>query len=91
MFKKIFTALAALTVALSLFAQSYTGGVKGTLKNRAAKSPIENARLTLYSGAQLISETVSDKDGNFVISNLDDGIYSLVINEIGRASCRERV
>lgn len=80
MFKKIFTALAALTVALSLFAQSYTGGVKGTLKNRAAKSPIENARLTLYSGAQLISETVSDKDGNFVISNLDDGIYSLVIN-----------
>jgi len=79
MFKKLLSAALALVCSLALFAQTYTGGVKGTVISRATKAPVENAKLTLYSGAQEIAIANSDSKGNFSIPNLNNGMYTLVI------------
>jgi hypothetical protein len=79
MFKKLLSAALALVCSLALFAQTYTGGVKGIVVSRATKAPVENAKLTLYSGAQEIATTNSDSKGNFSIPNLNNGMYTLVI------------
>ncbi|MBR1705195.1 MAG: TonB-dependent receptor [Bacteroidales bacterium] len=57
----------------------YTGGVKGTVVNRNGRQPVENARLNLYQGASSIASATSAPDGTFLIPNLADGMYTLVI------------
>lgn len=79
MLKRLITALAAVLISASLFAQSYSGGVKGTVVNRATKSPVEMAKLTLYQGTQEIVSGKSDENGQFLFENLDNGVYLLVI------------
>ena len=72
--------LALLFAAVSAFAQGEnTGGVKGTVVSREGKAPIENARLVLMKGAAEVSAVTSDAEGNFLIPNLEDGNYTLVI------------
>ena len=80
MFKKLISACAVLLCTLTLMAQTFTGGLKGTVVSRATKSPVENAKLTLYSGAQELATVNSDAKGNFSIPNLDNGMYTLVID-----------
>lgn len=79
MIKKITLALAALLFSVTLFAQGFTGGVKGTVVNRLDKKPVTNATVELYSENEQIAKTVSDANGNFLISNLADGMYDMVI------------
>ena len=78
MVKKIILAVSLLLVCVSLAAQ-VTGGVKGTVVSRVDRTPVPGAALTLYSGAELVAETVSGKDGSFLFEELPDGIYNLVI------------
>ena len=77
--KKILFALAALAACLSLSAQDFTGGVKGTVVNRNGRQPIEKARLVLYQGATELTTVETAEDGTFEIPNLDNGMYTLVI------------
>ena len=79
MTKRFILAAAALMVAVGLFAQAPTGGVKGTVVNRNGRTPVENARLTLMQGAVEISQATSAADGTFQIGGLPDGMYTLVI------------
>jgi len=58
---------------------TYTGGVKGTVINRNDRQPVENAKLSLFSGASLVGEGITSQDGTFSIGNLPDGMYTLVI------------
>lgn len=67
----------AMSVALS--AQTYTGGVKGTVVDRSSKAAVEGATLKLYSGAQEVATFKTGADGAFLISDLKDGMYDLVI------------
>ena len=69
----------ALLAAASAFAQDKTGGVKGTVINREGRIPVENAHLTLMKGAAEIATVSSDEAGNFLIPDLEDGDYTLVI------------
>ena len=78
--KRILLAIAALLASVAVFGQAYTGGVKGTVVNRNGRVAVENARLTLYQGATELAATVSDADGNFLIPDLADGMYTLVID-----------
>ena len=80
MSKRYSIALAALLAAVTLSAQDYTGGVKGTVINRNGKEPIEKAKLTLMQGANQIAVVESAEDGTFMIPNLGDGMYTLVID-----------
>ena len=72
--------LAALVASVALFAQSYSGGVRGTVVNRNGRQPVENARLILLQGASEIATAVSAEDGTFLIENLADGMYTLVVD-----------
>ena len=77
--KKILFALAALAACLTLSAQDFTGGVKGTVVNRNGRQPIEKAKLVLYQGATELMTVETAEDGTFEILNLDNGMYTLVI------------
>ena len=78
MLKKISLVIAILFTTLSLQAQSNTGGVKGTVINRADRTPVYNVSLTLTKGGEAVAKGTTDSDGNFLISNIADGVYSLV-------------
>ena len=80
MSKRYSIALAALLAAVTLSAQDFTGGVKGTVINRNGREPIEKARLVLMQGANQIAVAESSEDGTFQIQGLEDGMYTLVIN-----------
>ncbi len=79
MSKKLTLAIAALLCSLDLMAQEYTGGVKGTVINRADREPVAGATLNLYQGAVLVASATADQDGNFLVEGLKDGMYDLVI------------
>ena len=79
MTKKLTLALAALLCTLGLAAQQYTGGVKGTVISRSDRTPVAGAALELYQGTELIAAVTADDAGRFLIEDLDNGIYDLVI------------
>ena len=78
--KRIILTITAAFCSLALFAQTPTGGVKGTVVNRNGRVPVENARLILRSGAADIATVTSAQDGTFVIPGLAAGNYTLVID-----------
>lgn len=79
MSRRIFLAASALFLVLTLSAQNYTGGVKGTVVSRLSKATIDGADLILYSGGQEVARVKAGQDGTFRIGNLRDGMYDLVI------------
>ena len=79
MLKRFFLTFAALLAGALLWAQTPTGGVKGTVVNRADRLPVENAKLVLYQGASEVATVMTAEDGSFLIPELADGMYSLVI------------
>ena len=79
MIKKLTLATVALLLALGLSAQTFTGGVRGTVVSRADRSPVPGAVLVLYQGTAEVATVTSGDDGRFLIEDLDNGIYDLVI------------
>ena len=79
MIKKITLASAALLLALGLAAQTYTGGVRGTVVSRSDRQPVSDAVLVLYQGTAEVAKVQSGPDGRFLIEDLDNGVYDLVI------------
>lgn len=78
--KKLVLTLSAVLLSVLLSAQAPTGGVKGTVVNREDRQGIENANLTLLQGAVEIAKVTTDTAGNFLIPDLADGMYTLVID-----------
>ena len=81
--KRLTLILVAVSVSAGLFAQAPTGGVKGKVVNRADRNPVVGAVLTLKSGASEIGTIKSDSQGDFLICELADGMYDLVIEAQG--------
>ena len=79
MSKRIFLAASAMLLALTLSAQTYTGGVKGTVVSRLSKTAVDGAQLILYSEGQEVARAKAGTDGVFQIGNLEDGMYDLII------------
>ena len=79
MFKKFTLILCTLFLGTLLWAQAPTGGVKGTIVSRTDRQPIEKARLVLYQGANEVATVLSGEDGTFLIPELQNGMYSLVV------------
>ena len=79
MFKRITIALVTLLCAMGLSAQTYTGGVRGTVVSRADRTPIPDAVLELYQGTTLVATAAVDENGRFLIEDLLNGVYDLVI------------
>ena len=81
--KKLVAALAAGLLGIALYAQVPTGGVKGTVINRVSRDPIDGASLMLKAGSREIGTVQSDSQGNFLIQELPDGMYDLLIEAPG--------
>ena len=84
MTKKLLLFIAAVLCSLSLSAQSSDwGGVKGTVVNRAGKTPIADAAITVSQKGETVAAAVSDADGKFLIEELPNGIYDMLITAPG--------
>ena len=64
---------------MTLLAFAQTGGIKATVVNRAGRTPVKDARITLLKGAELVAELNSSQDGTFFFHNLEDGNYTLKV------------
>ena len=75
--RKLLTVLSVL-IATSSFAQ--TGVIKGSIIDKTTKEPIPFANLLLENTT--IGAT-SDIDGNYIISNITPGVYTLLSSVVG--------
>ena len=84
--KRLIGLLLLLSVSLSLIAAQVTGKVidKGTLK------AIDFANVSVQQGDQLITGTITDTDGAFVL-DLKDGTYTLVVSFMGYSEQRKDI
>ncbi len=80
--RKTLLLIVAALCSISLFAQG-TGGVKGTVVNRAGRQPIANAEISLSMDGELVASTTSDTEGFFIIEPLENGIYTMIITAPG--------
>lgn len=84
MIKKVLLFIAALLCSFALIAQNNDwGGVKGTIVNRAGRTPVAGAEITLSQNGESIVSAASDSEGKFLIENLPDGIYDMTIKAPG--------
>ncbi len=63
--------------------KKHEGGVTGAVVNRAGRTAIPNASLTLYKGTEIVMSGASSADGTFRFDNLDNGIYRLAVSAPG--------
>ena len=77
---------AAFVFPAALHAQPATGVIEGRVFNAATSSALANARVTLEGTNR---EVITDEAGSYRLPGVPAGEARL--NEIGRASCRERV
>ena len=83
MIKKVLLTIAAVLCSLSLFAQSDFGGVKGKVVNRAGRTPIAGAELVLSQAGETVASATADSEGNFLVEDLQNGIYDLKVSAPG--------
>lgn len=57
--------------------------LKGTVVNRAGRTPVSNAELLVYSGQDLVASRYSSADGTFIVDGLVSGNYTLKVNAPG--------
>ena len=91
MSRRILLAALAFLTGLTLSAQGPTGGVKGTIVDRNGQQPVENARLSLLQGASEVASVTTAEDGKFLIENLEDGLYTLVVEAPGFLGNRAQI
>lgn len=84
MTKKLLLICASLLCSLSLLAQSSDlGGVKATVVNRAGRVPIPEAQVELYQNNELLLSIKSDSEGRFLIEDITNGAYKLLVKANG--------
>lgn len=57
--------------------------VNGSIKVKNSNQKIENANILLLSSNKAVEYTLSNYNGEFDISNIADGDYTLVVNKVG--------
>jgi len=80
-----------LLVSVAMFAQGFTGGVKGTVVSRQGRTPIPAAVLTLSQNGETVATASSATDGSFLIENLDNGVYAMTVVADGYADVNVNV
>src|SRR5437879_13852587 len=85
-------ALLLLSVAVApAVAQVTTATFYGTVTD-SSQAVLPGASISMtHEGTAVVTTKVSDEKGEFAFTFLPPGAYTLKIEQIGRASCRERV
>lgn len=83
MIKKLFSAFAALLCSIAVFAQDYTGGIKGIIVNREGRQPIAQADVRILKDGGEIMTVKSQNDGTFFVENLENGMYNIEVSAEG--------
>ena len=81
--KNLLLSIAAVFCSLSLFAQTEWGGVKGTVVNRAGRTPIAQAQLIVTQGGETVATAVSGTDGKFLMEGIPNGMYDMTVKAPG--------
>ncbi len=85
--KKIFSLLAATSIALCSFAQSGGSKITGSIQDGGIQKVIDAASVSLLNAkdSSLVKVAVTDKAGNFSFENVKDGDYLVLATSIGHA------
>lgn len=85
--KKLFSLLAAMSIAVCSFAQS-GGKVTGAIKDGGNQKIIDAASVSLLNAkdSSLVKTAVADKNGNYSFENLKDGNYLVKASSVGHSS-----
>ena len=82
--KKALLLISALFCSIALLAQKNDwGGVKGTVVNRAGRTPVAEASILLTQEGETVTTTISDSEGKFLIDGLPNGMYDMTIKAQG--------
>lgn len=87
---KAITVIANASVELDFGLTSLVGAVSGTVRD-PSNLPIIGASISIYQGNTLISTTQTDANGNYTLSNLSPGTYTLVTTAINYQSNTQSV
>ena len=83
---RIFT-IVLITILFNQFAigQADTISIKGKIVDKENKQPLMFANVVIYETGSRMSliGTETDLDGNYSISNLDDGFYDIEVSYVG--------
>lgn len=91
MIKKIALTLLAALMAVAMSAQTLPGGITAKVVNRAGRVPVEGAEVSISRNGQAVGTVKSGVDGQFTITNLADGTYSLKVSADGYADANVNV
>ncbi|MGM9768257.1 MAG: carboxypeptidase regulatory-like domain-containing protein [Candidatus Cryptobacteroides sp.] len=89
--KKILSLMLSMLVCVAALAQSTTGGIKGKIVSRSGRVPIAEANLTLTDAEGTAIRLTSDQDGDFVINDLENGSYTILVEADGFVASRVNV
>ena len=67
------------------FSQSNTSSIKGTVVDKVSNKPLESAAVQLFNSADssLVTGTLTDVNGSFLINDIPEGKYYVRISYIG--------
>ncbi len=80
--KNLITIVAVLSF-ISGFAQQKTGIIEGSVVDSSSTEVMPFVNILLLQNEVPVNGTTSNFDGEFKLSNLDEGIYDLLINYVG--------
>lgn len=79
--RRLLPCLASLVVAATAAAQS--GSITGRVLSKENGRPLGNARITVSDGARTLGVAASGEAGNFVITTVAAGTYTVTVSRIG--------
>ncbi|MEZ4906608.1 MAG: carboxypeptidase regulatory-like domain-containing protein [Saprospiraceae bacterium] len=85
--KKLFTLLVLFFVSKVFIVAQAT--LEGSIKDNESGDPLDFAYIAIYKNGNLITGTQSDIDGNYVISNVDNGTYDVEAKMFGYTTERK--
>ncbi|MBL7953785.1 MAG: TonB-dependent receptor, partial [Flavobacteriales bacterium] len=84
MLRRIFsTAALAISTSLALFAQTGSGSLKGTIKDKKSNEPLPFVNVVVERNGTQVSGGATDFDGGYFIKPLDPGNYDIVVSYVG--------
>lgn len=82
----IYTVLVLLTLFSNIsFSQTTTSVIKGKVIDKTSGKPMESSSVQVFSSSDssLVTGTLSDANGIFIIENIPDGLYTVKVSYIG--------